>query len=88
MKKKLLAVLMSVCMVVAVAGCGKSDDAAANASGVETVTKGKLTVATSPDFAPYEFYAIDEDGTPTMAGFDVALAKYIANYIIFYTSFF
>ena len=70
MKKKLLAVLMSVCMVVAVAGCGKSDDAAANASGVETVTKGKLTVATSPDFAPYEFYAIDEDGTPTMAGFD------------------
>lgn len=81
MKKKLLAILMSVCMLATVAGCGKSDDASANASGVETVTKGKLTVATSPDFAPYEFYAIGEDGTPVLAGFDVALANYIANYM-------
>ena len=27
-----------------------------------TVTEGKLTVATSPDFAPYEFYTLDENG--------------------------
>ncbi len=44
-----------------------------------TVTQGKLTVATSPDFAPYEFYAIGEDGTPALAGFDMALAQYIAD---------
>ena len=50
-------------------------------SAVETVTDGKLTVATSPDFAPYEFYAIDEDGTPSLAGFDMALAQYIADYM-------
>ena len=46
-----------------------------------TVTPGKLTVATSPDFAPYEFYAVDESGTPQLAGFDIALAGYIADYL-------
>lgn len=48
---------------------------------VSTVTAGKLTVATSPDFAPYEFYAIGADGTPKLAGFDMALAQYIADYM-------
>jgi len=38
-------------------------------------------VATSPDFAPYEFYAIAEDGTPSLAGFDMGLAQYIADYL-------
>ena len=49
--------------------------------GITTVTEGKLTVATSPDFAPYEFYAIDENGNPQLAGFDMALAQYIADYL-------
>jgi polar amino acid transport system substrate-binding protein len=49
-------------------------------SDISTVTEGTLTVATSPDFAPYEFYAIDEDGEPTLAGFDIAFAQYIADY--------
>ena len=47
---------------------------------LQTVADGKLTVATSPDFAPYEFYAIDESGTPQLAGFEMALAQYIADY--------
>ena len=51
------------------------------AVAIETVTPGVLTVATSPDFAPYEFYALDEDGTPTLAGFDMSLAQYIADYL-------
>ena len=48
---------------------------------IETINEGKLTMVTSPDFAPYEFYALDADGNPTLAGFDIALAKYIADYI-------
>lgn len=48
---------------------------------VQTVTPGVLTVATSPDFAPYEFYALDADGNPSLAGFDIALAKYVADYM-------
>ena len=47
---------------------------------ISTVVDGKLTVATSPDFAPYEFYAV-KDGNPELAGFDVALAGYIADYL-------
>ena len=46
-----------------------------------TLTAGKLTMVTSPDFAPYEFYALDEAGNPTMAGFDIALGQYIADYL-------
>ena len=48
---------------------------------ITTVNPGVLTVATSPDFAPYEFYALDEEGNPTLAGFDMALAQYIADYL-------
>ena len=48
---------------------------------IQTVEAGKLTVATSQDFAPYEFYALDEEGNPTLAGFDMALAQYIADYL-------
>lgn len=72
MKKKILAVLTAAAMVMGLTACGSSSD------GI-TVTDGVLTVATSPDFAPYEFYAIGEDGTPELAGFDMALAQYIAD---------
>ena len=50
-------------------------------AGLGTITEGVLTVATSPDFAPYEFYAIDADGNPSLAGFDMAMAQYIADYL-------
>ncbi|MBR4764251.1 MAG: transporter substrate-binding domain-containing protein [Lachnospiraceae bacterium] len=58
-----------------------ADDAAADAAPAEitTIADGVLTVGTSPDFAPYEFYYIDESGNPQLAGFDVALAQRIAD---------
>ncbi len=46
--------------------------------GLTTVEAGKLIVGTSPDFAPYEFYHVN-NGTPELAGFDVALAHRIAD---------
>ena len=91
--KKLFALLLTLAMVLSLAACGsKKEEAPAETPAetpaeepaeatITTVTEGKLTVATSPDFAPYEFYAISEDGTPTLAGFDMALAQYIADYI-------
>ena len=48
---------------------------------IKTIAAGKLTVATSPDFAPYEFYVVDEKGNAQLAGFDMDLAKYIAEYL-------
>ena len=50
-------------------------------AAITTVTAGTLTVATSPDFAPYEFYAIGEDGQASLAGFEMSLAQYIADYL-------
>ena len=76
MKKRLLALTMVTCMAAAMTASAEVDT-----DSIETVTDGKLTVATSPDFAPYEFYAIGEDGSPTLAGFDMALAQSIADYI-------
>ena len=90
--KKLFALLLTMAMVLSLAACGGKKEEPAKteeptkteepaAPELSTVTPGKLTVATSPDFAPYEFYAIGADGTPALAGFDMALAQYIADYI-------
>lgn len=72
--KKITALALGAILTVSMTAPAFAEDAA-----VETVTEGKLTVATSPDFAPYEFYSIDEEGNPTLAGFDIALAQYIAD---------
>ena len=78
MKKilKITALLLALVMCLALCACGK-EKAAENPYNL--VNPGKLTVATSPDFAPYEFYSIDEKGNYTLSGFDMALAKYIAD---------
>ena len=76
--KKIIAVLLALAMMVCFA-TGVS--AAETGSQIQTVTEGKLTMVTSPDFAPYEFYSLDEDGNPTLVGFDIALGQYIADYL-------
>ena len=78
--KKVIALILALAMIVCVlAGCGSKKDEAENT--YNTITPGVLTVATSPDYAPYEFYAIGEDGDAELAGFDIALIKYIADYL-------
>ena len=78
--KKTIALILALVMLLALCACGaKKEEAPANPYNL--VTPGKLTVATSPDFAPYEFYSIDDSGNYTLAGFDMALAAYIADYL-------
>ena len=73
--KKILCIVLALIMVLSLCACGGKDE-----EGL-TITEGVLTVATSPDYAPYEFYALDAEGNPTLAGFDMALAQYIADYL-------
>jgi polar amino acid transport system substrate-binding protein len=69
--KKLLAVCMVLAMLFTVTGAL----AAAPANRLDKIkADGKLIVATSPDYAPYEF--VDKDGN--MVGADLELAKFIA----------
>ena len=88
--KKLIALLLALIMVFALCACGttkpekepenEANNEPANTDEITTLVPGTLTVATSPDFAPYEFYALDEEGNAVLAGFEVALAQYIADY--------
>ena len=90
--KKWISMLLALMMILSLAACGnqKSEEPeeAVDYSSmtleelkaeIKTVNEGKLTVATSPDFAPYEFYALDENNEPVLSGFDMALAQYIAD---------
>ena len=88
--KKFLALMLAMIMALSLVACGEKPAADPQPTDSQpeqaeatltTVTPGKLTVATSPDFAPYEFYSIDAAGNYTLAGFDMALAQYIADYL-------
>ncbi len=81
--KKFIAIILSVLMLMGcMAGCTMNENGPGkNPYKLTTVKEGYLTVVTSPDYAPYEFYALDENGKPTLAGFDMALANYIADYL-------
>ena len=83
MKKVMSLILALVLALSMLAGCAAEDaeGPGKNTYNIKTVKEGYLTVITSPDYAPYEFYALDEDGNPSLAGFDMALAQYIADYL-------
>ena len=76
--KKLMTLILAAMMVLSLfAGCGAKTDAPANELGL--VTPGKLTVSISPDFSPMEFVDPSKSGQDQYVGFDVTLAKYLAD---------
>lgn len=58
------------------AGCNQQKDVLE-----EIKKKGSLTMATSPDFPPSEFYVLDKDGKKQIVGSDIALGQAIADKI-------
>lgn len=84
MKKitKLVCMLMCIAMVASLCACGSSSDKQEAQNALEKIkADGVLTVALSPDYAPMEFVDASKSGQEQYVGFDVMLAKYIADYI-------
>lgn len=88
--KKLICLLLALMMTLSMVACGSkadttTDDKTNDASAAEPANAlekikadGVLTVALSPDFSPMEFVDSSKTGQDQYVGFDVTLAKYIA----------
>lgn len=76
MFKKLGMTLLTGVAVLALAACGSAAQSENSLDAIKE--KGKLVVATSPDYAPFEFKALI-DGKDTIVGSDIALAQAIAD---------
>lgn len=93
--KKWIALLLALALTAALAACGTTPDvnggsqAASDgssqgqyANALEKIkAEGVLTVTLSPDFSPMEFIDSSKTGQEQYVGFDVTLAKYIADSI-------
>ena len=92
--KKLFAMLLALVMAMGLMACGAQPTAANDTDGdaagedggvtepanaLEKIkADGVLTVALSPDFSPMEFVDSSKTGQEQYVGFDITLAKYIA----------
>ena len=90
--KKMISMLLALVMALSLVACGAQpttndndntasggDSAAEPANALEKIkADGVLTVALSPDFSPMEFVDSSKTGQDQYVGFDITLAKYIA----------
>ena len=80
--KKFTAIVMVVLLMFSLAACSSGSSGGGGGDAGEaslTLTPGKLSVAISPDFAPMEFVDTSKSGQEQYVGFDVTLAKFIAD---------
>ena len=78
--KKVLCVVLSLVMVLSLGVAAfAADDGKTEVDAIKEA--GVLTVALSPDFSPMEFVDSSKKGQEQYVGFDVTLAKYIAEYL-------
>ena len=75
--KKFAALLLAAVMTLSMAACTKEEGQSNDGGSKGSEEKDQLVLGTSADFAPYEFHKM-VNGKDTILGFDVALAKKIA----------
>lgn len=87
MKKK-ISLFIAIILILSslVAGCGTKEEVNSEKNGSEVEDnsleeikkKGKLVLGTSADYPPFEFHTM-VDGKDEIVGFDIEIAKYIAD---------
>ncbi|MGZ7153773.1 amino acid ABC transporter substrate-binding protein, partial [Streptococcus pyogenes] len=70
--KKIALGVVTAFSALALVACGSSANKTDSLAAIQE--KGKLVVAVSPDYAPFEFRAL-VDGKDTVVGSDIDLAK-------------
>lgn len=76
MIKKLMAIILIICVSFAFVGC-KNSKGKDEAKLEEIKKAGKIVVGTSADYPPYEFHK-EINGKDEIVGFDIEIAKEIA----------
>lgn len=79
--KKIISLILSSALIFTFVGCGEKSSSGEKDKLAEIKEKGSISMATSPDFAPNEFYIIDEKGNKQIIGSDISLAQAIADKI-------
>lgn len=80
--KKLFKGLMAMLMTLSLVACGGNTDTDTEMTMLDKIKEqGYITLATSPDFAPNEFYILGEDGNNKIVGSDIFLAEAVAKKI-------
>lgn len=79
--KKIISLILSSALIFTFVGCGEKSSSGEKDKLAEIKEKGSISMATSPDFAPNEFYIIDEKGNKQIIGSDISLGQSIADKI-------
>lgn len=80
MKKKILVALTMLVFGGSLVACGNgNEDASAGQDKLEEIKEaGEIVMGTSPDYPPFEFYVLDDNGERQIVGSDIKLAEAIA----------
>jgi ABC-type amino acid transport substrate-binding protein len=76
--KKIICITITVIMAFGLFGCSQKEGTTDVSKMDKIKEKGKIVIGTSADYPPYEFHK-SIDGKDTIVGFDIEIAKEIAN---------